>query len=166
MQTKHNWNTREGRGREKIFEVRRIHNDLTFVDEFLTLDFCQRHRLFSFGLNEDSGNYEIESRKFEHIKAQLLANLTNFGRPMIEVVDGNYRNRGELYLMHRYQGAELKKSDAEDTLRSLQLLWGRPVHVETVWDDEATVLSFDGRICRSKAAERANPQANVSDEDS
>ena len=40
-----------GLGREKIFEVRRVHNDLTFVDEFLTFDFCKRHNLFSFGYN-------------------------------------------------------------------------------------------------------------------
>ena len=43
-----------GLGRQKIFEVRRIHNDLTFIDEFLTLDFCRQHKLFSFGFNEDS----------------------------------------------------------------------------------------------------------------
>ena len=45
------WNTDAGLGREKIFEVRRIHNDLTFIDEFLTLDFCREHKLFSFGYN-------------------------------------------------------------------------------------------------------------------
>ncbi len=122
---------------------------MTFVDEFLTLEFCQRHQLFSFGLNEGSGYFEIESRKFEEVKSQLLANLTNFGRPMIDVIDGNYHNRGELYLRHTYQGAELKLDDAEDTLRSLHVLWGRPVHVETVLDEEPVVLSFDGAECRS-----------------
>src|SRR5690606_14728195 len=32
------WNTDAGLGRKKIFEVRQIHNDLTFIDEFLTLE--------------------------------------------------------------------------------------------------------------------------------
>ena len=59
------WNTKPAWGAQKIFEVRRIHNDLTFIDEFLTLDFCRQHKLFSFGYNEDSGYYEIESREFE-----------------------------------------------------------------------------------------------------
>ena len=45
------WNKQLGLGREKIFEVRRIHNDLTFIDEFLTLDFCREHKLFRFGYN-------------------------------------------------------------------------------------------------------------------
>lgn len=145
LREKKNWNTGAGLGREKIFEVRRIHNDLTFVDEFLTLDFCRRHKLFSFGFNEHSGYYEIESRKFEKIKQQLLFNLTNLGRPIIRVIDGNYKNRGELYLQHKFNGVELKLSYAYDTLAALQKLWGRPVHIESVFEGFITVLSFDGR---------------------
>ena len=37
---KQQWNTETGLGRQKIFEVRRIYNDLTFIDSFLTLDFA------------------------------------------------------------------------------------------------------------------------------
>ena len=145
MAAKRNWDTGAGLGREKIFEVRRIHNDLTFIDEFFTIEFCRRHKLFSFGFNELSGFYEIESREFTRIKQRLLFNLTNLGRPIIRVRDGNHQNRGELYLEHDYYGAELKLSHAHDTLRNLQTLWGRPVHIETVVDGDITVLSYDGR---------------------
>jgi stage V sporulation protein R len=144
MAAKQNWNTDAGLGRQKIFEVRRIHNDLTFVDEFLTLDFCRRHNMFSFGFNEQSGYYEIESRKFQQVKERLLFNLTNLGRPMIQVVDGNYRNRGELYLEHQFNGVELKLSYAKDTLTNLHHLWKRPVHIRTVLEEESIVLSYDG----------------------
>jgi stage V sporulation protein R len=145
FRAKASWDTGAGLGREKIFEVRRIHNDLTFIDEFLTLDFCRRYKLFSFGYNEDSGYYEIESRQFDEIKRRLLFNLTNLGRPMIYVREGNFRNRGELYLEHRYSGVELQKSYASDTLKNLYTIWTRPVHIETVLEDEAVVLSYDGR---------------------
>jgi stage V sporulation protein R len=138
------WNTHAGKGREKIFEVRRIHNDLTFVDEFLTYDFCREHKLFQFGYNEGSGYYEIESRQFEEVKKALLFNLTNIGRPIIRVVDGNYKNRNELYLEHQYNGVELKANYAEDTLANLARLWRRPVHIETVLDNKRTILSHDG----------------------
>ncbi len=141
---KQDWNTGAGLGREKIFEVRRIHNDLTFIDEFLTLDFCRRHNMFSFGYNQDSGYYEIESRKFDEIKQRLLFSLTNMGRPIIHVHDGNYKNRGELYLEHQFSGPELKVSYAQDTLRHLYSLWTRPVHIETILDSHVSVLSFDG----------------------
>jgi stage V sporulation protein R len=138
------WNTNAGLGRAKIFEVRRIHNDLTFVDEFLTLDFVRRHKLFKFGYNESSEQYEIESRAFPQVKQQLLASLTNMGRPQIAVVDGNYRNRGELYLKHEFTGVELKRDYAIDTLRNLYKLWSRPVNIETVFEGRACRMSFDG----------------------
>ena len=141
---KRDWDRQTGLGRDKIFEVRRIHNDLTFIDSFLTLDFCRRHKLFSFGYNEDSGYYEIESRKFEEVKQRLLFNLTNVGRPIIYVKDANYRNRGELFLEHRFSGVELQTSYAQDTLSNLYKLWKRPVHIETNLEESPVVLSFDG----------------------
>jgi stage V sporulation protein R len=142
--TRCDWNTDAGLGREKIFEVRRIHNDLTFIDEFLTLDFVRDQKLFKFGYNQSTEYYEIETREFPKVKRQLLASLTNMGRPQIAVRDGNYKNRGELYLQHTYSGVELQLDYAKDTLLNLQKLWNRPVHIETVLEDSRTVLSFDG----------------------
>jgi stage V sporulation protein R len=142
--TRRRWDKQLGLGRDKIFEVRRIHNDLTFIDEFLTLDFVRQHKLFRFGYNPTSESYEIESREFPKVKQQLLQSLTNRGRSLIAVVDGNYRNRGELYLKHDFSGVELQLEDAADTLQNLERLWSRPVHIETVLEGHKTVLSFDG----------------------
>jgi len=147
------WNTEVGLGREKIFEVRRIHNDLTFVDEFFTLEFCRRHKMFQFGYNESTEYYEIESREFPKVKQQLLFSLTNMGRPEIFVVDGNYKNRGELYLQHRHQGVELKMDYARDTMINLQKLWKRPVHLKTVLGGQDIVLSWDGTHHECEKAE-------------
>ena len=144
MRAKYEWDTQSMQGREKIFEVRRVHNDLTFIDTFLTLDFCREHKMFSFGYNENSGYYEIESRKFAEIKQQLLFNLTNVSRPLIFVHNANHKNRGELFLEHRFSGVELKLDYARDTLAHLYQLWKRPVHIQTVLDDHVTVLSYDG----------------------
>lgn len=144
MEAKRTWDTGAGLGREKIFEVRRIHNDLTFIDTFLTLDFCRQYKMFQFGYNPDTDYYEIESRAFPKIKRQLLDNLTNMGRPQIAVRDANYKNRAELFLEHTYTGVELKVADARDTLVNLQRLWRRPVHIETVLDNHVTILSYDG----------------------
>ena len=144
LNEKRRWNTNAGLGREKIFEVRRIHNDLTFIDEFLTLDFCRRHKMFSFGYNDQTGYYEIESREFDKVKQQLLFSLTNLGRPIVDVQDGNYKNRGELLLHHHYSGPELKVDYAAGALENLYAVWRRPVHIETVLDGHVTVLSYDG----------------------
>lgn len=144
MEARKVWNRDLGLGREKIFEVRRIHNDVTFIDTFLNEDFCRKHRLFSFAYNDASGNYEIASREFQEIKQQLLKSLTNHGRPYIFAKDGNYRNRGELLLEHRFEGVELKQDYAQDTLVNLQRIWRRPVHIATVVDEEPAIISYDG----------------------
>lgn len=141
---KEHWDRQLGLGREKIFEVRRIHNDVTFIDTFLTPEFCFKHKMFSFAHNDATNYYEIASREFYEIKKQLLNNLTNHGRPFIFATDGNYRNRGELYLEHQYRGTELRLDYARDTLQNLERIWARPVHIETVIDDKPTILSFDG----------------------
>jgi stage V sporulation protein R len=138
------WDKQLGLGRQKIFEVRRIHNDITFIDTFLTPEFCLRQRMFEYKFNESTNYYEIASREFQAIKTGLLNALTNHGRPFIFVQDGNYRNRGELYLRHQFEGIELKQDYAQDTLANLHKLWGRPVHVETVIDEKPSIMSFDG----------------------
>ncbi|MGH7890222.1 MAG: SpoVR family protein, partial [Thermodesulfobacteriota bacterium] len=99
IEEKRNWDRKVGLGREKIFEVRRFYNDITFIDEFLTEEFCREHGLFTYNFNRSTGMYEIESRDFKKIKEKLLFLLTNCGRPIIEIMDGNYMNRGELYLV-------------------------------------------------------------------
>ena len=139
------WNRDLSLGMKKIFDVRRIHNDITFIDEFITPEFCRRHKLFSFGFNEDSETYQLESREFPRIKERLLFSLTNFGQPMIRVLDGNYLNRGELYLEHDTSGGlGLRLDYARRTLENLQRLWNRPVHIETVDDDRGLLLSYNG----------------------
>ncbi len=144
LEAKQNWKRDTGLGREKIFEVRKIHNDITFIDTFLTPEFCVQHKLFSFNYQDQTKNYVVESREFQKVKQRLLQSLTNFGKPWIYVLNGNHRNRGELLLRHEYNGVELKLSEAKDTLVNLQYIWGRPVHLETIVDDKPTVLSFDG----------------------
>ncbi len=138
------WDRKIGLGRKKIFEVRKIHNDITFIDTFLTPEFCQEHQMFSYAYNEQGGNYVIESREFQKIKQRLLFGLTNFGKPWIYVADANYRNRGELLLRHDHQGIDLKLDKAADTLANVGAIWSRPVHLHTVIDNQPSLMSFDG----------------------
>jgi stage V sporulation protein R len=144
QEKKRHWDKQLGLGRKKIFEVRKMYNDILFIDEFLTPEFVQEHQYFSYMFNAQGNNYVIESREFQKIKQRLLFNLTNFGKPIILVVDGNFRNRGELLLRHEFNGLDLQINQAQDTLTNLHAIWGRPVHVQTVLDNKPTLLSFDG----------------------
>jgi len=102
------WDLRLGAGREKIFETRRVHNDITFIDAFFTEEFCHQHKFFTYAFNPERGVYEITDRNWRSVKQKLLRSLTNFGQPFIYVNDGNFENRGELLLEHRHEGVDLK----------------------------------------------------------
>lgn len=108
--------------------------------------------MFMFACNEANDYYEIASREFYKVKEQLLDSLTNHGRPVIRVVDGNYKNRGELFLVHQFLGMPLKLAEARDTLTGLCKLWGRPVYIETTLNEKSTILSFDGKSHDLKTA--------------
>ncbi|MBE7554014.1 MAG: SpoVR family protein [Anaerolineales bacterium] len=150
IKTKRNWDRQLGLGRQKLFEVRRLYNDVTFIDEFLTPEFAVEQKLFTYRYNRNHDVYEIASREFKAIKEKLLFQLTNFGQPFIYVEDGNYHNRGELYLRHRHEGVDLKQDYARDTLRNIQRIWTRPVNLETVIDDKKVMILFDGSDFKEK----------------
>ncbi len=147
---KRSWNLDLALGREKIFEVRKIYNDVTFIDEFLTQEFCKQHKLFTYEFNRQSGDYEIDSREFKKIKERLLFSLSNFGQPYIYLEDANYKNRGELLLVHRYEGVPLKLDAARDTVINLHKIWTRPVNLQTVIDRRKKLLTYNGSKVEEK----------------
>lgn len=145
IKAKANWDLKHGRGREKIFEVRRNYNDVTFIDEFLTEEFCVQNKMFVYKFNKRTGQYEVDTRDFPLIKRQLLFQLTNFGQPIIQVENANFENRGELLLTHMFEGVEMQPDYMIETIKNLQALWGRPVNLATVQDQQPKLIRFDGK---------------------
>ncbi len=135
---------RESPGRRKIFEVRALYNDVTFLDEFLTPEFVDDQKLYHYRLDPATGKMVVVNREFDKIKKQLLFMLTNHAQPYVYVVDGNYRNRGELYLAHRHSGADIEIKYAVETLKQLHRVWKRPVHLSARIDDEPILFTYDG----------------------
>lgn len=144
MVAKKNWDKKLGLGMKKIFEVRKLYNDVMFIDEFMTPDFCKEHRLFVYSYNLSSDQFEIADRAFGTIKEKLLFQLTNMGQPIIELVDANYGNRGELMLKHKHEGIDLKIDYAKETLKNLFKIWKRPVNIDTILGGTPKVICYDG----------------------
>jgi len=144
-----NWDKQVMKGREKIFEVRRNYNDVTFVDEFLTEEFCIQNKMFVYKFNQRTGKYEVDTRDFPLIKKKFLFQLTNFGQPIINVIDANFNNRGELLLAHMFEGVEMQPDFMKETIKNLALVWGRPVNVATILDNEKRIVQFDGKEFKS-----------------
>jgi stage V sporulation protein R len=151
--TKRAWDKNVGLGREKLFETRRVHNDITFIDAFFNEEFCYEHKFFIYAYNADRGGYEIADRDWKSVKQKILAGLTNFGQPVIQVTDGNFENRGELLLEHRHDGGDLRLDYARDTLENLFQLWTRPVHIKTVVEGKEKLLGYDGESHLERTAD-------------
>jgi stage V sporulation protein R len=157
MEQKKNWDLRLGQGRQKLFEVRRLYNDVTFLDEFFTLDFCVQQKFYAFGFSEKSGNWEIMSRDFKKVKEQLLRSLTNRGQPSIVVIDGDLDHRGELLLQHQHDGVDLDLAQARDVLQNLYKVWTRPVSLLTRGDSKGRLLRCEGGTITERAADYPAP---------
>ncbi|MCB9846107.1 MAG: SpoVR family protein [Phycisphaeraceae bacterium] len=152
------------RGREKIFEVRRIYNDVNFVDEFMTPEFVDRHKMYQYKRDPSTGEMRIVSRDYHRIKQSLLYQITNMGQPFLYVVDGNYLNRGELFLAHRFSGLEIDAAKAVEALKALRSIWGRPAHLQARINDEMWLLSCenpDEDVKREKITDETPAPANI-----
>jgi len=148
-------------GREKIYEVRALYNDVTFLDEFLTPEFVEDQNLYHYRYDPASGRMVVVNRDFRKIKQQLLFMLTNHCQPYIYVMDGNYRNRGELYLAHHHNGADIEIKYAVETLKQIYKVWKRPVHLHARIDDDPILFSYDGeKSSQQHVDDSIDPPAN------
>lgn len=150
IEERRHWNKKLNQGRAKIFEVRRVHNDVTFIDEFLTPEFVDRFKMYHYRQDPSTGRMVAVDRDFDRIKRQLLFMLTNHGQPYIYVVDGNYNNRGELYLAHKHLGVDIEIKFANECLRNLHVLWRRPVHLQALIDEDMMLFSSDGESVKQQ----------------
>jgi stage V sporulation protein R len=151
------------KGREKIFEVRRIYNDVNFIDEFLTPEFVEKHQMYQFRRDPRTGEIKVVTRDFNRVKQTLLYRITNMGQPFVYVADGNYLNRGELYLAHEFNGLEVDAGKAVEVLRALRVLWGRPVHLQSRVNEAMTLTTLEapeGEARRQKITDELPPPAH------
>ncbi|MFQ3294351.1 MAG: stage V sporulation protein R [Halobacteriales archaeon] len=119
-------------GWDRMREIRESHNDVTFLDEFLTQEFVDENDYFTYEFSQATGQNRVASTDYEDVKKKLLLQFTNFGKPTIAVYDGNYENRNELLLGHEYNGVALDVSQAKRVLERVFELWGRPVNLMTI----------------------------------
>jgi stage V sporulation protein R len=119
-------------GWDRMLEVRESHNDVTFIDEFLTDEFVDDNDYFTYEYTHTTGDFRATSTEAEDVKKKLMLQFTNFGKPTIAVHDGNFRNRNELLLAHHYNGVQLDLREAKQTLERVFELWGRPVALKTI----------------------------------
>lgn len=125
-------------GREKLFEVRRTEDDLSFLRNYLTRELMEDMNLFVHGRScthppgqkcPQCENIVITSRDQEMILEALLTPRYNYGVPRIVIRDVVVN---ALYLEHLDSGATfLDRKYAGQTLSYMAELWKHPVSLLT-----------------------------------
>lgn len=137
-----------GSGREKIFEVREIESDISFLRNYLTKDLVMREDMYLF--QKQGKEYKIVGKEWEQVRDQLVNMRVNGGFPYITVNDGDYMKSGELYLKHWYEGIELDLRYLEKVMPYIHQLWGRAVHLETISEERHLLFTYDGKNIQRK----------------
>jgi stage V sporulation protein R len=131
-----------GMGRQKIFEVREMENDVSFLRNYLTEELIKDLDLYLY--KKEGDEWVIAEKNWRKVRDTIVGNMTNFGYPYLVVENGDYRGNRELYMKHLHEGQDLDLHYAEKTLQHVHLLWGRPVHLETSYENKRILLTYDG----------------------
>lgn len=141
-----------GAGREKIFEVRELDNDVSFLRNYLTEDLIKDLDLYLY--KKEGDEWVVVEKNWQKVRDSIVGSLTNFGYPYLVVDNGDYRGNRELYIKHMHEGQDLDLNYAEKTLQHVYVLWGRPVHLETIFDGKRILLSYDGERSSKSTLEK------------
>lgn len=134
--------------RNKMFEVREVDSDTSFLRNYLTKELVEDLDLYIF--EKEGVEWKVSDKAWENVRDQLVYSRVNGGFPYLTVEDGNYMNNSELYLKHAFEDAELDIKYLERTLPYVHQLWGKIVHLETMIEKKKVVFSYDGNKCHRR----------------
>jgi stage V sporulation protein R len=131
-----------GQGRAKLFEVRELENDVSLIRNYLTKELVEELDLYLY--KKEGDQWVIVEKNWEKVRDSIVASMTNFGYPYLVIEDADFHRNSELLLKHYFEGQDLDLDYAEKTLEHLYRIWGRPVHIETIFEERRMLISYDG----------------------
>lgn len=131
-------------GREKLFEVREIERDQSFIRRYLTRELCQEMHLFEYiKLSSDYIVSEISDELGWKKVRDSLSDMAGLGSVPVIVVDELRQKDNTLLLSHIYDGRELEFTNTYETLKHTVDLWGGKVALKTVLDEKEKLIICD-----------------------
>ena len=134
-------------GREKLFEVRELERDNSFLRKYLTQELCEELGLFKYGKKGlDIVVDEVSDKNGWRKIRDTIATECGVGSiPYIRVKEMD-RKDFSLNLEHVFDGRELEASYTKRTLKHIYELWKRKVTLTTKNKDGSEVVY----ICEEK----------------
>jgi stage V sporulation protein R len=123
------WDTKEGKGWEKVKAVLETYTDWFFMQDFLTADLVDKLDLYIYQAMEDEESIKYIRTKHtaEEVRQIIINSFANSGVPDVKVVDGNFDKEGVLALFHENEFLMLEPTYCKHTMGHLYNLWGKPV---------------------------------------
>lgn len=134
-----------GREDHDIFRVRETMVDQGFLRNFLTGRIIRDMDLY--GYTKEGDRWVVTEKDPQKIRDGLVASMDRWGLPSIVIPKGgvNFTGNRELFLEHEFEGEEVDEKYAQETLRRVFYLWGRPVHLQTrIRGSETTIHCEEG----------------------
>ncbi len=140
-------------GKDKMFEACAMESDISLIRNYLSKDLIKELGLFSYGYKcekkhakgtkcSDCSFTEVKNKDLSKIVNNLIRPMLNYGVPELAITKIN----GDLMTITHTPGdfGTLDFKYAERTMELLFQLWGAPIEIETIDDDEKPIaLSYD-----------------------
>jgi len=126
---------------KKIFEVREVERDQSFIRRYLTRELCEEMNLFEYA---KIGNSYIvtevsDEEGWKKIRDTIANNVGLAGIPVIKVAEWVQKDN-TLVLEHEYDGREIELSYAYETMKHIVDLWDGKVMLGTVIDNKKKII--------------------------
>lgn len=135
-------------GMEKCLQVRESYSDETFVQEFVDEELCYDLNLFSFSKKKAKQDHYVitvddvaDEIGWKKVRHDLVRSVGINSIPNISVT--NVKMNGTLVLKHDHDGRDLELNYAQKMVGHIKRLWGDPVMLETIVEDELFVIDDD-----------------------
>lgn len=122
-------------GLKECFIAREVHNDESFLRQYLTREDCEELNLFAFSPKGDATVIDEVSDEdgWKPIKERLITQVGANSIPTIYV--DSIEDNQTLVLHHDHDGRDLQIQYAEHVLEHCKQLWGSEVQLITMVDD-------------------------------
>jgi len=144
----------EERG-EDIFQLRRVHNDVSLIDKLADEEFTERFLRAPVPQQPGVPPGAAEAPpSWREVKAQLLHSLSWGGLPQIELT--GVGPEGELQLVHHHDGRDLQLAATGESLKYMAAIWRAPVHLLTLEDGEGRrIVATEDEVSIDEAEDAA-----------
>lgn len=142
---KENWDTKDGKGREKMFEIMKSETDWFFVMQYLTTEMIDKLNLYVYVLQETPESYDLvrTNHTAKQVRDLIVQSFAHSHIPNIEIIDINHEDAGKFLIKHQHVGADLDMKYTEETLKHIKYLWGREVVLDTKLNKKPVRLKCD-----------------------